>query len=207
MMQKFSELQYTRPDMEAFRETFEQAIRELGQAKDYAQARKVYFDLQEKEAAVDTMATLASVRNTIDTRDPFYEAEMKWIREQNARLIPLNKQWNTALSKSAFRADFVREFGEQMFRLIDASLLVQDERIIQDTVRVGEICQAYQKDSALAPFPAVSMRNTMSLCISGTAWPESWASLPIQSMRMFRAGVLTIQRRTLQRSAVRSGRL
>ena len=144
MMQKFSELQYTRPDMEAFRETFEQAIRELEQAKDYAQARKVYFDLQEKEAAVDTMATLASVRNTIDTRDPFYEAEMKWIREQNARLIPLNKQWNTALSKSAFRADFVREFGEQMFRLIDASLLVQDERIIQDTVRVGEICQAYQ---------------------------------------------------------------
>ena len=150
MMQKFSELQYTRPDMEAFRETFEQAIRELEQAKDYAQARKVYFDLQEKEAAVDTMATLASVRNTIDTRDPFYEAEMKWIREQNARLIPLNKQWNTALSKSAFRADFVQEFGEQMFRLIDASLLVQDERIIQDTVRVGEICQAYQKDSALA---------------------------------------------------------
>ena len=32
-MQKFSELQYTRPDMEAFRETFEQAIRELEQAE------------------------------------------------------------------------------------------------------------------------------------------------------------------------------
>ncbi len=150
MDQKFTELQYTRPDMDSFRGELEKAIDRLEKAETYAVARAAYFDLQDRETAVDTMATLASIRNTIDTRDPFYDEEMKWIRKQNAQLIPLHKKWNMTLAKSPFRPDFILEFGEQMFRLIDAALLVQDERLIEDTVRTGEICQAYQKDSAMA---------------------------------------------------------
>ena len=150
MNQKFSELEYVRPDIADFGKAIQEATARLEAAENYEQARSVYFELQEMETAVDTMATLASIRNTIDTRDAFYEEEMKWIRKEHAQLIPLEKQWSTALSKSRFRPDFTAEFGEQAFRLIDASLLTQDERLIDDTVRAGEICQAYQKDSALA---------------------------------------------------------
>ena len=47
MDQKFTELQYTRPDMDSFRGELEKAIDRLEKAETYAVARAVYFDLQE----------------------------------------------------------------------------------------------------------------------------------------------------------------
>ena len=75
---------------------------------------------------------------------------MKWLREQNAALIPLRKAYGKALSASPWRPRFEAEFGKQMFRLIDASLKTTDESIIADVIREGELTQQYQKDSALA---------------------------------------------------------
>ena len=71
MNQKFSELEYVRPDIAAFGKAIQEATARLEAAENYEQARSVYFELQEMETAVDTMATLASIRNTIDTRDAF----------------------------------------------------------------------------------------------------------------------------------------
>ena len=119
-------------------------------AKTYQEARAAFFALQEQEQQAATMMSLCSVRNTIDTTDEYYDGEMKWLREQNAALIPLRKKYREALAACAFRADFEAEFGSQMFKIIDASLKTTDEKIIQDTIREGELRQAYQKDSAMA---------------------------------------------------------
>ena len=65
-------------------------------------------------------------------------------------MIPLDKAWEKALTTSAFRKDFEAEFGSQLFRLIDANLLTEDERIISETIEVGDICQDYRKATAVA---------------------------------------------------------
>ena len=149
-MVQFQDMPYTRPDMEALKAAYGQTAEKLKSAASYEEARSAFFALQQAEEERGTMAALCSVRNTIDTTDPFYEGEMKWLREQNASLIPLRKAYQEALSSSPFRLQFEAEFGKQMFRLIDAGLKTSDERIIPDVIREGNLCQQYQKDSALA---------------------------------------------------------
>lgn len=149
-MVQFQDMPYARPDMEALKAAYGQTAEKLKSAASYEEARSAFFALQQAEEERGTMAALCSVRNTIDTTDPFYEGEMKWLREQNASLIPLRKAYQEALSSSPFRPQFEAEFGKQMFRLIDAGLKTSDERIIPDVIREGNLCQQYQKDSALA---------------------------------------------------------
>ena len=149
-MLDFRQMPYERPDMDGMKQAYAAAIDALNGAESYAAARKAFFDLQEKEKQQHTMLSLCSVRNTIDTTDPYYDAEIAWLRKESAALIPLRKRYQQALAGCRFRADFEAEFGPQMLRMLDAGLKTTDEKIIADTVREGEICQQYQKDSALA---------------------------------------------------------
>ena len=147
-MIRFSEMVYQRPDMEALKKAVEEAARKAREAENSAEIREAYFALQEMEKNVDTMYTLCYVRNTIDTRDAFYEGEVKWLREAFAQLIPQFNAWQKALAESAFRGELEAEFGPQLFRKIDAELMTSDERIIPETIREGELRQAYQKTTA-----------------------------------------------------------
>ncbi|MBQ8161434.1 MAG: M3 family oligoendopeptidase [Clostridia bacterium] len=149
-MVDFREMPYSRPDIEAQKTCLQKATEAILSAASYEEARKVYFDLQEADKQVSTMFSICSVRNTIDTTDAYYDGEMTWLREQMAQLIPLRKAWTKALAECPFRKDFENEFGEQMFRMIDASLKTMDEKIIDDTIREGALRQQYQKDSAMA---------------------------------------------------------
>ena len=149
-MTRFSEIPYRRPDMDALAAAVEEATRKVRGAKSFEEVRDAYFAVQEKEQETDTMYTVCHVRNTIDTADAFYDSEMKWLREATARTIPQFKAWKKALAESAFRGECEAAFGAQLFRKIDASLLTSDERIIPETIREGELRQAYQKVTALA---------------------------------------------------------
>ncbi|MBQ8074055.1 MAG: M3 family oligoendopeptidase [Clostridia bacterium] len=149
-MTDFREMPYTRPDLTAFAAKKQAAAEALRGAKSYAEARKAYFDQQAEEDRLETLFSIAYVRNTIDTQDAFYEAEVKWLQEELARMVPLDKACMEALAGCPFRKDFEAEFGPQLFRQVDASLKTTDERLIPDLIREGELRQAYQKDSALA---------------------------------------------------------
>ncbi len=149
-MLPFREMPYERPDMATLEEAYQRTAEILLGAASYNDARKAFFDLQALETGVDTCGSIAMVRNTIDTSDPFYEAEVKWLREKSAALIPAEKKMKEALMGSPWRKEFEAEFGAQLFRMIASSLKTSDKSIIEDTVREGELTQKYQKDSALA---------------------------------------------------------
>ena len=123
-MLKFRDIPYQRPDMEALKAVIEEAVRKVRAANSYAEVREAYFTVQEKEQDADTMYTVAHVRNTIDTTDAFYDGEIRWLREAEARLIPAFKDWKTALAGSAFRGEFEAEFGTQLFHLYLRKLAV-----------------------------------------------------------------------------------
>ena len=149
-MIRFSEIEYQRPDIEALKTLVSEATQKVAEAKSVEEIRDAYFAVQETENVVDTMYTVAHIRNTIDTADEFYEKEVLWLEEQEAALIPLNKEYLEAFASSPFRKDFEAEFGPQLLRRIDAQLKTRDEKIIRDTVRQGELCMAYSKSSAAA---------------------------------------------------------
>ena len=71
---KFSEIEYSRPDVEAAKEFFSDAARRLAAAESFEEAERIYFEVEDRSARVSSMFTVASVRHDIDTRDAFYDA-------------------------------------------------------------------------------------------------------------------------------------
>ena len=112
-MQKFSDIQYVRPDMDAIRARMSEQVGRLEQATDYAQARAAYLAYEQTGRELETMASLASIRNTLDITDEFYEGEVNYINGEYAKMTGLTKRAARALLISPFRADFEAEFGGQ----------------------------------------------------------------------------------------------
>ena len=75
-MQVFSEMAYERPDMEETLRFIEDSARKAAGADSYEKAREIFLALLEKLRHVSTMETIASIRNTADMTDVFYEKEM-----------------------------------------------------------------------------------------------------------------------------------
>ena len=147
-MEKFSKLEYHRPDVEGLKKAIEEATEKIQNAKSYQDVRDAYYALQEREKVEESMYTLAHVRNTINMNDEFYDSEIKWIREAFAQTIPQYNAYEKALTKSQFRPEFEAEFGTQLLRKLDASLMTSDEKIIPETIRTQQLCQEYSKTAA-----------------------------------------------------------
>ena len=75
---KFSEMPYQRPNLDEIKAQFAAVTQRFAAAPDYAAAKAAFLDEQTLNKHVDTLANLASIRNTIDTRDEFYDDEMNF---------------------------------------------------------------------------------------------------------------------------------
>ena len=78
---KFSEMPYARPDLNELKQQLQALTDRLKAAPDYAAAREAFLAQQKLSMHIDTLATLSSVRNSIDTRDKFYDAEEVFWKE------------------------------------------------------------------------------------------------------------------------------
>lgn len=147
-MQKFSEIKYVRPDMAALEGKLTRHIEALEGAKDYAQARAAFMATQDEMTEVETMASLASIRNTLDTTDAYYEGEVNYINGEYAKLTGLFKRLTHAMLESAFRGDFEREFGPQLTRSMEADERVQCEANIDLNIEESLECVEFNKTAA-----------------------------------------------------------
>jgi M3 family oligoendopeptidase len=148
-MEKFAQIPYQRPDLEALKRQSLSLIERLEQAGQPAEARQALLDLDGLEKTADTAITIAHVRNTIDTTDAFYEAEVTYFNETLPTLIPLRIRLLKALLACPFRHELESEFGNQILINAETELKVQDEAIMAEKVEEANLCQAYQKLTAL----------------------------------------------------------
>ncbi len=149
-MVDFKEMPYQRPDVENIKKALSQATQTVSEAKSYAEVKDAYFRIQKLKDDAETYYSLAYVRHTMDTTDEYYDGELAWLEQEMASLIPLDNAWYKALTASSFRKDLEEEFGTQLFKLLDASLLTADERIVPEVIECDDICREYSKTAAQA---------------------------------------------------------
>ena len=139
-MEKFSDLAYTRPDIEQFKKDYAAKTQAFKEAKTYEEAKKLYFEIESMMKDLSTTHTLASVRNTMDTTDEFYDKEMDFLNEAIPTLIPYDKAFNQALLSTPFRKEFEQEFGVMIFRTTENEELIRSEAIVEDLVEESKLC-------------------------------------------------------------------
>ena len=146
-------MSYVRPDKDVLLSGIESFTARL---KSAGSAQEQIALLQEHNRLLDqfqTMAALAYVRNTIDTRDAYYDAE----REYNDNLEPLvnekEQEFNRALLESPYRAELERELGTLLFQNTELEQKAFSPEIIPPMQEESQLCAQYQKLYASAQIP------------------------------------------------------
>ncbi len=148
-MERFSDLEYKRPDFAAARRRLTAVEKKIRKAADYEEYREGYLKLEEVIKEVYTMSTIAHIRNTMDKTDAFYEAEQKALSAGSARLELSMQKVIKAGVASPFRKDFDAEFGPQLMKDAEMQLRLFSARIVPDMIREDRLGQEYSRDAAL----------------------------------------------------------
>ena len=159
---KFSEMPYERPDLEALKGKISALTARLKGAAGYDEAKAVFLERDKESRHLDTLATLAQVRNTIDTRDEFYDGEVKFWNAALPELEEYEQAWKLAMLESPFRKDFEAEYGNLMFLNTEIALKTFSPEIVPQLQRENDLTQEYQKLIASAQIPFEGKTYTIS---------------------------------------------
>ncbi len=159
---KFSEMPYERPDLDKVKRELGDLTGRLKAAKSYEEARVVFLEKEAAERHVDTLVTLASIRNSIDTRDEFYDGEMNFWNAAGPELEEYTKAWTAAMLASPFRKDFAAEYGDLMFVNAEIELKTFAPEIVPQLQRENDLTQEHQKLIASAKVPFEGKTYTLA---------------------------------------------
>ena len=150
---KFSEMPYKRPDAQAVKAELADLTERFKNAKSYEEARAVFLEKEEIEKDPDTMATLAYIRHSIDTRDEFYDGEIEFWDEIGPELEEYEQAWIGAMLASPFRGEFEAEYGDLLFVNAELDRKTFSPEIITDLQKENELTTEYAKLLASAQIP------------------------------------------------------
>lgn len=147
---KFKDIQYTRPDCEAFQKLAEDNAEKIKNAVSYSEAKKIFLEFDKAESEFFDMGNIAYIRHTIDTSDEFYDKENEFLNEKTPELMPSLLAFSNAVYDSRFKPDFAAEFGEQMFAEIELRRKSFSEKNIPLLQKEARLCNEYEKIIASA---------------------------------------------------------
>ena len=134
----------------------------LTAASDYPAARAVFMEKDVLDRHIGTLDRLVSIRHTIDTRDVFYDEEMKFWNNANPQIAECNQKWIHALLESPFRAEFEKEFGTITFLNAEIDLKTFSPAIMDDLAVENDLTCEYEKLLASAQIPFNGKIYTLS---------------------------------------------
>lgn len=141
---KFSEMPYSRPDMEALAAATTQTLEAMKASPNAAGQIAAYDAYEKKMQTAGTMQQIAYIRHTINTKDEFYNAENDYMDEIGPKLQELSHQVNTALLESPYRAELERHYGALMFKNLEIAARSFSPAIVELMQEENKLVSEYQ---------------------------------------------------------------
>ena len=150
---KFHEMPYERPDLTAAFASFDNIAKEISAAPDAHAVLEQYQCFEKLAAHLATLATLAEIRHTIDTRDSFYEAEREFFDENSPKLADKQLEVYHAVLASPFRAQVAEKLGSLALEKMELAVKSQTPEVLELMAQENALTSAYQKLYASAQIP------------------------------------------------------
>lgn len=145
---RFSQIPYERPNFEEVEQMLTKYIEDLKASKSFKEMKQCYLNQQKQMEPMMTMNTVASIRNTIDTNDAFYEVEVNTFNQEIPKLDLLFQKADQVILDSPYVEDFKKEFGPLMIEEMEIDQKLSNEAIVEDLATEAKLCQEYSKVSA-----------------------------------------------------------
>lgn len=144
-MLKFKDYKYERPDLLKITESFNELLTKFKDSKTAEEQNEVIKEISSLRNTVDTMATLVSIRHSIDTEDEFYIKENDFIDENGPKFENLVSKFYKELVNSDFKEELKETWGNQIFTLAELQLQTFSEDIIEDLIKENKLVTEYDK--------------------------------------------------------------
>lgn len=149
----FSTLVYERPDFDKLEAELIKLTGQVKNAKSYGDVQDAIKQMEEQSIPVETMASIAMIRNTLDTRDEFYEKEVEFINNRSAELGTASTAFYKELLASSYSADIAQEYGKEFLVRIQRQVDQFRDELIPFLQQEAKLMQQYQKLMATAQIP------------------------------------------------------
>jgi len=144
-MIKFPDMPYVRPDKDELLGSIESMTLRFKEAASAEDALAVIKEMDKLCDSFYTVSSLCYVRNTIDTRDEFYETEREFWDQLEPLISEKMQVFNELVVASPFRAELEKTLGSLYFTNIELALKGFTPEIIPLLQEENELCSAYQK--------------------------------------------------------------
>ena len=149
----FSELEYKRPDFDHMAKIWQKATEDVNNAKTYEEIRQIINAVDIEKNHVSTMMTIASIRNTLNTTDEFYEAENEYNETMYPAITEYYVEYAKALINSPFSNDINEEYGTELLVSMQREIDSFDPVMVPYMQKESMLCNRYQKIMATAKIP------------------------------------------------------
>ena len=142
---KFGEMPYQRIDFDAAKKELA-SIMEAFQAADTAEEQlnvhRRYYKLM---GHIKTQATLAEIRHSIDTSDPFYEKEKNYYDQEMPAFLNQEVQYKKLLYHSPYRRELEAVIGGPALKNIELAAKAVSEEVVPLMQQENTLVTEYQK--------------------------------------------------------------
>lgn len=152
-MVTFRNYPYFRPGFEKAVEKIDRWAMSIRNAASAASQRKGFIDCGAIIQTLDSASTLASIRHSINTADPFYAAEVEYFDRMGPLVADKHLEIYRAMLDSPFRQGLEAHFGPLLFQKMEIDIKSSDPAILELMQRENALETEYQKLYASAQIP------------------------------------------------------
>ena len=149
---KVSELPYRRVTLEEVAAVAEDVLSRVKNAKSVDEILAAREDYLKMLLEFVTNASLASMRYTINTVDPFYVAENEYYDEIGPVVSNYEVSYASALLDSPFRPELEKALSPVLFQSMEVSRKAMSNEIIEDMVEENKLVREYSDLMAAMEF-------------------------------------------------------
>ncbi len=142
---RFSEMIYQRPDFDRLEKDFREKLAAFHKAGSAEVQSHIIHEINGIREDFETAMNLARIRQTLDTRDAFYDSESAFFDANQPRYQALIDDYYRTITGSGFRPELAKSFGRRLFDLAEAALKTFIPGIMEELADENRLCTEYMK--------------------------------------------------------------
>lgn len=142
---KFSEMKYTRPDVQQVTEAYRQLTARAEKAESGRELADIFKEHTRLDDEFSTAARLAQIRHTLDTRDEFYDAENDFFDQEGPGVGNAQLALYRALLSSPHKQGLAEEYGDILLQKMEVAAASASEEVLELMQQENALASRYQK--------------------------------------------------------------
>lgn len=146
----FSEFTYQRPDLDEITDNINQIIQAFKRASNASQQVDMIHRFDSIRSSVETLSTLAGIRHSLDTNEPFYTDENAFYDKAMPAFTAVVNNFYKAVLTSRYLEELKIQLGQHYFNLAELRLKSFEPTVIEEMQSINSLATDYQKLKAKA---------------------------------------------------------